>query len=437
MEAVNVTDSKRSMVWLLLAGLASEAVYLAAVVRLSWWRYAGDLTSWSEILGRGEGPFVLCLVGAGGLMALYLWGWWALRRASPDAGLQRMVRGFALLFAVTLFWLLPITSDLFSYLTKAHLFTDLDANPLLSAPRDYPGDRLLWAYPTRYSTEASVYGPAWTLLSAPATLGRYDLAGGLIYLKALVAFAYLGSVWLLERILRQIRPAAATEGVYLFAWNPLVLFMAVGDGHNDIVMMATVLLAVWLLLRNRWIPAFAALALSVWIKYASVMFFPLFVIYAWWRLEEGHERDPRPVLAQAGLAVAGVTALVFAPFWRAEWIGQVAERLLWPDSWRGGATGLSAWLMAAGLLLFMAIYVLLLRGVVRARGSFRQLAHIGFEVSLLAFVLGVARSQPWHLIWPAALAGFSSRRWAWPVVIGLSALMLIAQVWVEWGTPGL
>ena len=93
--------------------------------------------------------------------------------------------------------------------------------------------------------------------------------------------------------------------------------------------------------------------------------------------------------------------------------------------------------MAAGLLLFAAVYALLLRGVVRARGSFRRLADIGFEVSLLAFVLGVARSQPWHLIWPAALAGFSSRWWAWPAVIGLSALMLVAQVWVEWGAPGL
>ena len=241
-------DARRGRAWLLVAGLASLAVYLAATLRLSWWRYGSELTSWSEILGRGGGPFALCLAGVVVLMALYLWGWRLLRRGAPDAGMRRLVRGFALLFAATLFWLLPITSDLFSYLTKAHLFTDLEVNPLFSAPGDYPGDRLLWAYPTRYSTEPSVYGPAWTLLSAPATLGRYDLAGGLIYLKGLVAFAYLGSAWLLERILRQIRPAAATEGFYLFAWNPLVLLMAVGDGHNDIVMMATVLLAVWLLL---------------------------------------------------------------------------------------------------------------------------------------------------------------------------------------------
>jgi hypothetical protein len=432
-----VTKPRWSKAWLLVAGLLSEAVYLATALRLSWWRYGSGLTSWSEILGQGWGPFVLCLTGIGLLMALYLLGWRVLRRASPGAGMPRMVRGFALLFAATLFWLLPITSDLFNYLTKAYLFTDLDANPLLSAPRDYPGDRLLMAYPTPYSTEPSVYGPAWTLLSAPATLGRYDLIGGLIYLKSLAAFAYLGIVWLLERILRQIRPAAAMEGVYLFAWNPLVLLLAVGDGHNDIVMMATVLLAVWLLLHNRWTLAFGTLALSVWIKYTSVIFVPLFVVYTWWRLQERDARDPRPVLILGGLAAAGTTAVVFAPFWRAEWIVRVAERILWSDSWHGGASGLSAWLMAAGAFLFTAVYAILLRRVVGVRGSFRRLAEIGFEVSLLAFVLGVARSQPWHLIWPAALAGFSGRWWAWPAMIGLSGLMLVAQVWVEWGTPGI
>jgi hypothetical protein len=61
----------------------------------------------------------------------------------------------------------------------------------------------------------------------------------------------------------------------------------------------------------------------------------------------------------------------------------------------------------------------------------------GFLVSLLVFLFGAARSQPWHLIWPASLAGLSTQRWAWPMVILLSALMLVTQIWVEWGTPGL
>ena len=60
-----------------------------------------------------------------------------------------------------------------------------------------------------------------------------------------------------------------------------------------------------------------------------------------------------------------------------------------------------------------------------------------FAAALLVFLLGAARSQPWHLVWPAALAGLSRWQWAWPLVAALSALMLVAQLWIEWGTPGL
>ena len=421
------------MAWVWGAGLISEAVYLAAALRLPWWRYGGTLTSWSGVLGRDWKPFTACLAAVVVLMAAYLLGWRALRAGRVG---RRIVWGFTLLFAATLFWLMPITSDLFTYLTRAHLFTDLDANPLRAAPADFANDRLLWAYPTQYATKASVYGPAWALLSAPATVGRHDVVGGLLYLKGLAVLAYLGCAWCLERILQQLRPESATEMVFLFAWNPLVLTMGVGDGHNDLVMMATVLLAIWLLLQERWTLAFGTLALSVWVKYASVLYFPLIVIYAWWRLGERQGRDPRPVLLRGGLAAAAVSVLVFLPFWRPAWIVEVAERLLWPDNWHGGGTGWSAWLMGAGLLLFAAIYGLLLWRVSQARGSFRRLADAALEVTLLAFALGVARSQPWHLIWPVAMAGFSSRRWAWPVVVGLSAVMLLAQVWVEWGAVG-
>jgi hypothetical protein len=67
----------------------------------------------------------------------------------------------------------------------------------------------------------------------------------------------------------------------------------------------------------------------------------------------------------------------------------------------------------------------------------QRILDAGFLVSLLVFLLGAARSQPWHLIWPVSLAGLSAQRWAWPVVMVLSAMMLVSQIWVEWGTPGL
>lgn len=427
-----VGTALRSGALLVAAGLSSEAVYLLVTARLSWWRYGGNLTSWSQLLGGHWSAMGACLAGIGVLMAAYLAGWLAVKRG---AGQRVIVWGFAALFAVTLLWLLPITSDLFTYLGHAHLFTDLGRNPFLDAPLDF-GDALLWAFPTRYASRPSVYGPAWVLASAPGTVGPHDVAAGVFYLKVVASIAYLGCAWLLERVLQRLRPAAALEGLYLFAWNPLVLLMAVGDGHNDIVMMAAVLLALWLLVRQRWVLSFGVLAFSVWIKYVSAMFVPFFALYAWNSLKQRPAAGRWTPLAEGGLVTVVVSVLVFAPFWSSERMPGIVQRFLHPMNWHTGTGYLSGLLLGWGLFLFAAAAVVMVWRMVRRPGSLQQLVNACFAASLLAFVLGATRSQPWHLLWPATLAGLSDRIWAWPLVVGLSALMLVVQVWVEWGAPG-
>jgi hypothetical protein len=430
-------------------GLAIEGVYLVAVGRLPWWRYGDTLHSWSQLLGEGWREGAVCVAGIGVLTAAYLGGWRAVR---DGAGSRRVVWAFAVLFALTLFWLLPITSDLFAYLVQAHLFTDVGANPLLHAPLGFSDDSLVQAYPASYLVHSSIYGPVWLLLSAPGMLGRHDVIGGLFYLKGLAAVAYLGCAWLLERILRQVRPEDSVRGLYLFAWNPLVVLMAVGDGHNDIVMMAAVLLACWLLLQRRWLWSFAILALSVWIKYVSAILVPLFALYVlrsgpWagvWPWRPTGERDRWRVVGQGGLVTAAVSALVCIPLTSAwgstqpePWPSKLAKRLLWPSNWGSDLSDLAVWAMGAGLLLFGVAYLVLAARLLKRPISPQRLLNASFAVALLAFVLGAARSQPWHLLWPASLASLSDRRWAWPLIAGLSAIMLLGQVWVEWGAPGL
>ncbi len=411
-----------------------EAVYLAVTVRLPWWRYGGRLTFWSRVLGEKWPTFFLCLGGVGLLVAAYLVGWRLVRRGLAS---RRVVWGGAIVFALTLFWLLPITSDLFNYLVQAHQFTDLGRNPLLEAPRAVGEDAFWTNYPTAYMAQPSAYGPAWVLLSAPAAPGGSNVAGGLAYLKGLAAIGYLGSAWLLERLLRETRPALALEGLYLFAWNPLVVAMAVGDGHNDVVMMALVLLSLWLVGRRRWTLAGGVLALSAWIKYVSLLFVPLILLYAWQQRAQREGEGLWPVVARGGTGLVVVSALVWLPFGSPAWAAGAAERLLEPTSPVAATTALTFWGLRIGLLAFAACYTLwLLRSVRRGLG-FEGLLEWTFLISLAAFLLGAVRSQPWHLLWPATLAGLSTRRWAWPVVVALSALMLAAQIWVEWGAPGL
>ena len=416
---------------LLVAGLLSAAIYLMLAGRLSWWRYGGALQSWAQLLGADRAMCAICLGGIGLLMALYLWGLRSVRRGDVE---RRTIWAFALVFAGVLMWLLPITSDLFAYLSHAHMLTDLGANPLLHAPLDFE-DPLILTYSTVYAARPTVYGPAWVLLSALGTIGPNDLPFGLLYLKGLAAAAYLCGAWLIERILLQVRPKVAMEGLYLFAWSPFVLLMVVGDGHNDMAMMTLALLSIWLLLREKWPLAFGVLALSVWIKYVSLALLPLFGIYMWRNLESGSWRELLRSLSHGISAAALVSFAAVASLGRMEGLLGIAERLMHPLNWREGIAGSPALILGISLCLLFVAYVLLLVRASRGNGSFQQLANVGFLALLLTFLFGAARSQPWHLIWPVALAGLSDYRWAVPVVIGLSGIMLSVQVGVEWAAP--
>ncbi|MGQ9600456.1 MAG: hypothetical protein ACUVWZ_13670 [Anaerolineae bacterium] len=424
---------KRGWAALFGVGWLSEAVYLAATIRLPWWRYGGRLWSWPELLGGGWG-LAVCLAGIAVLMGVYLLGWFVVRQGWED---RRILWRFAGLFAVTLLWFMPITSDLFTYLTQSHLLTDLRANPYQVAPLDLSSDPLVLAYPTRYATRPSVYGPVWILLSAPGTLTRVDIVGGLFWLKGLAVVAYLGCARLVERILQQIRHTATVEGLYLFAWNPLVLLLGVGAGHNDMVMMALVLLAFWLAVNQHWVGAWMTLVLSIWVKYVSVIFFPLLILWTWKWAKEVSGLDPVQTCARGAVASALVSVLAFLPFWSPGLLPGIGQRLLQPINWAMGSLDQWIWALRIGLACFAAVYGILIRRLVRGDASFQRFVDTCFLLSLIVFGMGAARSQPWHLIWSITLASLASWRWAWPVVVGLAAIMLGAQVWVEWGAPGL
>jgi hypothetical protein len=113
-----------------------------------------------------------------------------------------------------------------------------DLSPFAFSPDAFPASDPWLSLAGEWADAASPYGPVWEWLS----LGAYHLSGGfylghLFALKILSVMAYLGSVWLVYRILLQIRPEWAVPGSAFFAWNPLVLFESVQNAHNDIVMV--------------------------------------------------------------------------------------------------------------------------------------------------------------------------------------------------------
>jgi 4-amino-4-deoxy-L-arabinose transferase-like glycosyltransferase len=140
-------------------------------------------------------------------------------------------------------------------------------------------------------------------------------------LKILAALAYMGCAWLVYRIVQQHSQAWAIVGTVAFAWSPLTLLESVQNGHNDIVMVLFLLMAVWTLGQtSRRLPCGVArllsclfLALSVLVKFVTIIAVPFFLI--------GMVKDQKGWLRRLGLmlgygaVVAVLVACGLLPLW--------------------------------------------------------------------------------------------------------------------------
>jgi Gpi18-like mannosyltransferase len=151
----------------------------------------------------------------------------------------------------------------------------------LAVPPTAAGNLTLGRYAT-FRREPSPYGPLWAWIGAAVvgTLGTGSLVANLLAFKVLAVLAYTLQAALIYLILCRRKPALANVGLLAFAWNPLVLYEFVANGHNDAVMMAFVLLGVFFWDRGRIYLMVAALTAALLIKIPVAFLLPLFLVAA-------------------------------------------------------------------------------------------------------------------------------------------------------------
>src|SRR5262249_2641881 len=104
------------------------------------------------------------------------------------------------------------------------------ANPYVAAPSRFAADPFTVAASPQWVRASTVYGPAFTLLSAGiARAWSGSPAATIAVFKLLAGFCMLGAVAILA-LWPSERRAFAVAAVGL---NPVVVVHAVGGGHND------------------------------------------------------------------------------------------------------------------------------------------------------------------------------------------------------------
>lgn len=382
----------------------------------------GTLTGFSN-----EGAY-LFIAGMILLFVAYALGYLALLRLPAELprvtrrGLLAMIALGGGLFSALLLALYPVdASDIYDYIMRGRMSALYGLNPLEDVPMQVAFDDF-YRYASWRRTP-SAYGPLWEILAHGVTAFTSEMSRNaqVIAYKLLVVAGYGLTGLFIGLTLARIAPRRLLLGSYLFLWNPLVLYMTAGTGHNDALMTACVAFAIYALSRRWYGVATLGAVLGVLIKFIPALLLPFIALLAWRDL--GPRRWLRYALT-AGLVCGGLTLLLYVPYWHGfdtlrtsrravMYTGSVAtvlRHLLMPIT--DGISDLStsarqtpnaSGLLANGtLVIFGAVYLVELFKVWRERQLMPALR--SFARVIVAYLLVASLwFHAWYVVWLLAI----------------------------------
>jgi Glycosyltransferase family 87 len=168
-----------------------------------------------------------------------------------------------------------LSQDIYSYIAYARLGVLHSINPAIHGPAAFKLDPVYRYVGVQWKHVASAYGPLFNLISYPlAPLGVKGAIYGFKVIATLASLATVALVWLSAR--RYGRdPLVPTMVVGL---NPLLIVYGVGGAHNDLLMIALMMLGVWLALGGRDGLGAASIVAGAAIKVTSVAVLPFMLL---------------------------------------------------------------------------------------------------------------------------------------------------------------
>jgi uncharacterized membrane protein len=355
----------------------------------------------ADVGWRLDGPLLCVLLAT--MIAAYL----VLMRVHETISARAGLGAIASMHAAFLLAPPLLSSDVFNYIDAGRLDAIYGLNPYLATPMARAADVAFPFTGAPWTHSASVYGPGFeALASALAPLGP---AGELWALKAIAALASLGCVALLWACARRLgRPPL--QAAMFYGLNPLVLVLAVGGAHNDLLMGLFVLLALWLVLAARARLALVALAGAVAVKLTALLLAPFLLTAAGARSRQAAAAG---AAALALIAAGAFTLFGAAPLHSVATLGaggahHVGELRSVPGFLAGylgiGPIG-SLVRVLLGIVCLAAVAALAL---LAARGRIPWLTAACWAI--VALLVCSTRLEPWYTLWLIPLAALSDDR---------------------------
>lgn len=221
---------------------------------------------------------------------------------------------------LVLLFIWPVSStDVFSYIYQGRILSVYHSNPYLVTYHQFQSDAFYSFIANMWESKSAPYGPLFLLISGLLTwLGKINLYFSIYLFKALFVGANLLTAYFIYKL-------SDLKTFYLYAFNPLIIFELVINGHNDVLVVLGCVLSIYFLsqepkLKN-YLLAILFLVLSTLIKLTTIIFWPILILLIFKSLKD---LSSRLILVISALFIMLLTlAFAYVPFldnWQAMYL---------------------------------------------------------------------------------------------------------------------
>jgi hypothetical protein len=400
---------------LLLLAATAEIVLDGAVGHSSLIPKSPEIAGWLSGIGERLG-FRIFLIAVLAFSA----GYAGLIAAAHGISKRWAIALIGALHAIVFVGPILLSTDVFSYIAYARMGVEHGLNPYTHGPIAIAHDPVYHYVGPDWKKVATAYGPIYTLISYPfGLLGVNGAIWGMKLLAMLSSAATLALTWRCARV-RGIDPVKA---VLLVGANPLYVIYALGGAHNDLLMMALMMVAVALTFAARDGSAAATVVAGALVKATVAALLP-FMILA--------RRSVAQVLAALGALALG--ALVAYAVFGVDGVNIVAAlnrdaAFVSTDSF---PTEIAHLFGKPGVfpidhdLLKAALVIIVLHLLWRTWRGYDWVAASGW--ALLAISVTSTWLLAWYILWPLPLAVIARDRRLLIATLAIQALFILHQM---------
>lgn len=349
----------------------------------------------------------------------------------------------ALLFRLMCFLALPnLSQDFYRFIWDGRLIAE-GVNPYLQTPNQLmvmsaqtinQADILIAGMGDLSVHNFSNYPPINQLLFLIAGwLSPNSIIGAIMIMRLIIVLADLGVFYFGSKILKHFNMPVHT--IFWYVLNPFVIIELTGNLHFEGVMIFFLVLSFYWLLKQKWILAAVAIALSISVKLIPLMFLPLFL--KWFYNNNENSLGLKKLIAFYAVAIL-IFILSFLPFLDTHLIANYSKTIgLWFQNFEFNgsiyylARGLGYQISGYNQIAFigkitpvLVIILVLFLSFFRKNEDFKILL-ASFLIALSFYFFTASTVHPWYIATLLMLGVFTGYKfpllWSFTIMLSYSA----------------